>query len=92
MPGGETLTPTVESTHFVPSPSLFPAKIAGAQGNIIDDQCNYKAVKDDRLIRIAQRFNVTVQQILEANRSITNPNIIYPDQIIKIPDCLPKTP
>ena len=86
MPGGPTPTPTLDTT--VPAASLFPAKIEGARGDIINNQCDYKAVKDDRLIRIAQRFSLTVQQILDANKSITNPNIIYPDQIIKIPGCL----
>lgn len=47
----------------------------------------------DTLTLIAQRFGVSVADIVEANPSITNPNLIYVGQIIFIPVTeVPPTP
>lgn len=45
----------------------------------------YTVVSGDRLFRIALRFNTTVAAIQAANPFITNPNLIYPGQILTIP-------
>ncbi|MEL1134949.1 LysM peptidoglycan-binding domain-containing protein [Desulfitobacterium sp. THU1] len=39
----------------------------------------------DTLYLIAQRFNTTVNAILALNTQITNPNLIFPGQVINIP-------
>ena len=39
----------------------------------------------DTLTSIAARFGVTVESIVRANPILTNPNAIYPGQIIHIP-------
>ena len=39
----------------------------------------------DSLFSIAQRFGVTVQQILDANPQIVNPNLIFEGQVICVP-------
>ncbi|HHY98184.1 MAG TPA: LysM peptidoglycan-binding domain-containing protein [Firmicutes bacterium] len=39
----------------------------------------------DTLASIAQRFGVTVEDILAANPEITDPNLIYVGQVIRIP-------
>lgn len=49
-------------------------------GNII----TYTVQRGDNLTRIANRYGVTVQAILNANPSITNPNRIFPGQVIRI--------
>ncbi len=39
----------------------------------------------DTLFIIATRFNVSIQSILSINPQITNPNVIFAGQVIKIP-------
>jgi len=39
----------------------------------------------ETLAVIAQRFNIPVSALLRVNPQITNPNLIYPGQIIAIP-------
>jgi 2',3'-cyclic-nucleotide 2'-phosphodiesterase (5'-nucleotidase family) len=45
----------------------------------------YQVKSGDMLYRIANMYGVTVQEIVDAN-SIANPNMIYPGQMLKIPD------
>lgn len=45
----------------------------------------YTVRPSDTLTRIAKRFGVTVQDILAANPQITNPEIIFINQVICIP-------
>ena len=44
----------------------------------------YTVMQGDTLSTIAPRFNTTVQAIMVAN-NITNPNLIYPGQVLNIP-------
>jgi spore coat assembly protein SafA len=46
----------------------------------------------DTLFFIAGRFGVTVEDILAANPQITNPDLIFPGQIIEIPIPAPPPP
>lgn len=45
----------------------------------------YVVQPGDTLIVIANRFNTTLSALLAANRQISNPDLIYPGQIIFIP-------
>ncbi|MBV1758348.1 MAG: 5'-nucleotidase C-terminal domain-containing protein [Dethiosulfatibacter sp.] len=45
----------------------------------------YEVVSGDMLYRIAQKYGVTVQQIVDAN-DIKNPDLIYPGDKLLIPD------
>lgn len=45
---------------------------------------DYKVVKGDTLSEIAQEYNVTVQELVDAN-NIKDSNLIYVDQILSIP-------
>lgn len=45
---------------------------------------SYTVQPGDTLSEIAQRFSMTLQQLLDLNSDIPNPNIIVPGQIIKI--------
>lgn len=47
---------------------------------------NYTVKKGDYLIRIAREKGVTLQQLMEANPQISNPNLIHPGQSINVPD------
>ena len=58
--------------------------------NIVNNNTNqsdiiYKVVNGDTLSKIANQFNTTVQKLAEYN-NIENPNCIYVNQIIKIPN------
>ena len=46
---------------------------------------NYTIEPGDTLSKIAQNHGVSVQEIMDANPKINNPNIIYVGQVIKIP-------
>lgn len=46
----------------------------------------YVIVPGDGLSTIAGRFGLTVQAILDANPTITNPNAIYSGQVIRLPE------
>lgn len=50
--------------------------------------CNgfyYTVQPGDSLFSIAQRFGVSLQALIAANPQITNPNLIFPGQIICVP-------
>ncbi|MBS4024123.1 MAG: LysM peptidoglycan-binding domain-containing protein [Clostridia bacterium] len=52
----------------------------------------YVVQPGDTLFLIARRFGTTVPAILAANPQITDPNVIFPGQIINIPVAVPPTP
>ena len=45
----------------------------------------YTVVPGDSLFTIANRFGVSLQALMAANPQITNPNLIFPGQVICIP-------
>ncbi|NLC53348.1 MAG: LysM peptidoglycan-binding domain-containing protein [Firmicutes bacterium] len=47
----------------------------------------YTVMQGDTLFQIAQRFGVTLEALLAVNPQITNPDLIFPGQVI----CLPPT-
>lgn len=49
----------------------------------------YVVQRGDTLSAIARRFGTTVQAILAANPQITNPNLIFPGQVLAIPGAGP---
>ncbi|SDG99679.1 LysM peptidoglycan-binding domain-containing protein [Desulfosporosinus hippei] len=53
---------------------------------------NYIVQAGDTLFKIAQTYNTSVEAILAINPQITNPNLIYPGQIILIPTSNIKCP
>ncbi len=46
---------------------------------------SYKVRSGETLSGIASKYGMTWQQLQTANPSITNPNLIYPDQVLNIP-------
>ena len=46
----------------------------------------YTVVSGDSLWKIAKKFQVGLSEIIEANPQISNPNLIYPNQVINIPE------
>ena len=45
----------------------------------------YTVKPNDTLAKIAKDFNTTVEKIMELNPNIKNPNIIFPNQKVKVP-------
>lgn len=45
----------------------------------------YTVQRGDTLTSIARRYGTTIRAILSVNSQITNPNLIYADQVIRIP-------
>ena len=76
----------VNPTHQPPRPPRPPGPPAKCTGFI------YTVQRGDTLFLIAQRFGVTVQQILAANPQIKDPSVIFPGQRICIPAVAPPPP
>lgn len=76
---GATTTPTTPTNPSPGGTSPTPAPTTPTTSN-----GTYTVVAGDSLGRIATRFGVTVQAILSAN-GLTNPNLIYVGQVLKIP-------
>ncbi len=49
----------------------------------------YTVRSGDTLFFIARRFNISLQSLINANPQITDPNTIYPGQVICIPSATP---
>jgi LysM repeat protein len=47
---------------------------------------NHKLRKGETLPMLASVYLTSVERILKLNPNITKPNLIYPNQIIKVPD------
>lgn len=59
-----------------PKPVPSPAKVR-----------TYRVVRGDNLTKIGRKYGKTWQQIFNANKDkIKNPNLIYPGQVLKIPN------
>ena len=65
----------------VPEPGSIPPPTPAP----IPDGQTYYVQKGDTLRKIAAKFNTTVDAILKMNTGITNPNLIYVGQAIKLP-------
>lgn len=52
---------------------------------------DYKVLAGDNLTRIAKMYNTTIDEIVSFNPSITNPNLIRTNTVIKVPDRRKKT-
>ncbi|MCK8817040.1 L,D-transpeptidase family protein [Natroniella sulfidigena] len=63
-----------------------PIEIRQQQTNSPDNNSNYYTVQPgDTLYQIAKKFNTTVQELVRLN-NLTDQNLIYPGQRIKIPN------
>ena len=74
------------SSYVDPKPYLKAVKLLP---NVIDESSDseetiYIVKKGDTLSGIAKKYNITYQELARYN-NITNPNLIYPNQKIKIP-------
>ncbi|MGQ9490967.1 MAG: LysM peptidoglycan-binding domain-containing protein [Anaerolineae bacterium] len=72
--GQQLVVPAADST--VPSPGVAPS--------IGTEHRTHVVQKGETLLSIARRYGVTVQEIQKAN-NITNPDLIFPGQVLVIP-------
>jgi LysM repeat protein len=78
-------TTQVKEKKVVPATKGAPASATATE--IIDPGTgvDYTVKKGDTLSSIAKKYGLTLQQLLEANPQIKNPNLIKVGQVIKIP-------
>lgn len=48
---------------------------------------NYTVVSGDTLFKIASQYRLSLQQLMDANPQLLNPDVIFPRDIIFIPPC-----
>ncbi len=63
----------------------IPAATTATPGVPVTGSQTYTVVSGDWLSTIAQRFNTTVQSIVNVNPWIGNPNLIFPGWVITLP-------
>ena len=82
IPGGDFLKKLITAlTAFILSITIGLS--ASAQAT------TYKVVRGDSLWKIAVKYEVGLSELIKANPSIKNPNLIYPGQVINIPEAAP---
>ncbi|AEF92975.1 Peptidoglycan-binding lysin domain protein [Desulfotomaculum nigrificans CO-1-SRB] len=84
----ETIEREVVIEYTLPKPTA-PPTTAPPGACVPGTTFNYTIVQGDTLNKLAARFGTTVQDILNVNPQITNPNLINVGDVIKIP-CVAK--
>ncbi len=67
--------------------SVFSTKIRTLSKTSMKDEKTHTVVEGDTLFKIAQKYNTTVDELVKLNE-IKDPNLIYPGQIIKLPQVI----
>ena len=75
--GGAT-TPVKPTLAAAPAPAPAPQQASG-------DNVNVAVAQGDSLSAIATRHGVSLTELEQANPQITNPNVIFPGEIIHLP-------
>jgi len=75
--------PAAEPTPVKPAPTV-PAPAHAPSPTIGTTEVSYIVVSGDVLWKIAEKYNTTWQVLSEYNK-LSNPNLIYPNQVIKVP-------
>ncbi|GEM_PF-941738 len=71
-----------------PTPAPKPAAGVCSAGNIpmgVDQGTTYIVARCEYMALIAQRTGVKLADLIAANPQVTNPNLIYPDQVLNLP-------
>lgn len=86
---GIPLQRLIEANPQVTNPNIiYPGQslcIPSATLGCMPGMTIYTVVRGDTLYQIAQRFGVSLNALISANPQITNPNLIFPGQVICIP-------
>jgi len=93
---GVSLDSLVDANPQIKDPSrIFPGQIVCVPENHTvcpPGTTSYTVQPGDTLFTIAKRFGVSLDALIEANPQIPDPNLIFPGQIICIPDQKTKCP
>lgn len=80
--------PTSNPTHnpmHQPMPTPAPMPIS-AEPDLLDENCFWYTVEPgDTMYKIAQKYNISLDELIAANPQIENPSVLYPGQKICIP-------
>ncbi len=87
---GDTIEIPSDQTPAPPQPTATPggSTVTPAPTSVPTTPApggTYTVQYGDTLYKIAAKFNTTVSAILAVNPQITNPNLIYPGQVINLP-------
>ena len=86
---GVSLQELLNANPSISDPNLIRPgqiiRIPGASGSSSSSNGSYTVKSGDTLSQIAVDYGVSLQQLLNANPSISDPNLIRPGQIIRIP-------
>ncbi len=80
----EDPAPVEEPAPVEPAPVEEPAPAVPAPVEPAPAEVTYIVVSGDVLWKIAEQYNLTYQELAEYN-NITNPHLIYPEQVLKVP-------
>jgi tyrosinase len=84
---GTTVTAILQLNPQITNPNLiFPGQVIRVRAGTppTDGFQSYVVQRGDTLRIIANRFGTTVQALLVLNPQITNPNLIFPGQVVRI--------
>ncbi len=86
---GVSLDALIAANPQIPNPNLiFPGQIVCVpEFTCPPNTFSYTVQPGDSMFSIAQRFGVSLNALIAANPQITNPNLIFPGQIV----CVPRT-
>ena len=80
----EEPAPIEEPAPVEPEPVEEPAPVEEPEPTPAPAEVTYIVVSGDVLWKIAEQYNLTYQELAEYN-NITNPHLIYPEQVLKVP-------
>ncbi len=73
-----------EPAPVEPQPVEEPAPVVPAPVEPAPAEVTYIVIPGDVLWKIAEKYNLTYQELADYN-NITNPHLIYPEQVLKVP-------
>ncbi|HEX2953695.1 MAG TPA: SafA/ExsA family spore coat assembly protein [Bacillota bacterium] len=86
---GIPLQRLIEANPQVTNPNIiYPGQslcVPSVMTGCMPGMTSYTVVRGDTLYQIAQRYGVSLDALIRANPQITNPNMIFPGQVICIP-------
>jgi len=77
--------PSITNPDLITPGQVIKLSAGGTPAGTSLSGSNYSVVSGDTLTKVASTHGTTVAAILAANPSITNPDLITPGQVIKLP-------
>jgi LysM repeat protein len=83
------LSITMEAPSATPSGLITPTALGesgSSSASSADGACTHTVQRGDTLFRIANKYNITLAQLRQANPQLTS-DIIQPGQVLQLPNC-----